>query len=603
MRIRLTVCLLASLAAAALARTSPMDGWDFKFKGFAIGAWWGPDATEAEMRAYKAAGFNIVMAGRYMQLDDYGHADKGVKELDLAAKHGLGVMFDTYTKNDKPWGGKAGQLDGHPNHHAASLIELQWLHKRLGKHPALIGFMIGDDKSDLTPRLVDCTNWLRKAAPRLMPWICQNSPNPQSLAEHGNPIFNPQIYPTLYNWGAPADVQAHSYVASFAMMRRACRDYDLIFWPMINVAGWQKPHGKLYLPSDSLTRFPIYAACAYGCQGIWYFTYNGGALQAKGPHATDQAVQKALTPLYPIVRKANLRLRQWGGLLLGRQCVGLFATAWTGGDWPFEASAGRPTDEQLVAPAPGKLVEAMSDRLLVGILTKPDDRQPLAMVVDCRVSKGWEDIKPRKVELTFHKTVESTAVHDGGKPIVRDGRVLPLELAAGEGLLVELRGAYAGHLATMASIYAPATTPPATVTDRKVTAADLKRIVAAKLAIEVFGADGEPQYADKRVSLNGTEVGRITANDRDRWDRSVIDLKPEALKLVKMANQVTITGKGVREDAWKCRGAVLAVQLADGSWVKTNTHATVFGRKGWAHFEGKPFPANGVVGPLELKFP
>ena len=602
MRLRLTACLLAAFAVTTHARTSPKDGWDFKFKGFMIGAWWGPDATEAEMKLYKEAGFNVVMAGRYMQLEDYGHADKAVKELDLAHKHGLGVMFDTYTKNDKPWGGKAGQTDGHATHHAASLIELQWLHKRLGKHPALIGFMIGDDKSALNPRLVDCTHWLRKTAPHLMPWICQNTPNPQSLAEHGNPIFNPQIYPTLYGWTSPADAQAHSYVASFAMMRRSCRDYDLLFWPMINVAGWQNPHGKLHLPSDSLTRFPIYAAVAYGCQGLWYFTYNGGAVQAKGPHATEAAARKALTPLYPIVKRANLRLAAWGPRLLGRECAGLFATAWRDDAWPFDPPTGAPTAEQLTTAAPGKLVEAMSNQLLIGILTK-EGQPPFAMIVDCRVSKQWDDLKPREVTVTFHKTVEGLAILEGKEPKQVAGRTLKLTLPAGGGQLVELRGTYAGHLATMASIYktVPGARPPETA--RRVTVDDLKAIRAAKLAIEVFGANAEAQYVDKRLSLNGAEIGRIGSNGVDRWDRRVIDLKPADLARIRLSNQVTLQGKGILGDAWKCRGAVLAVQLADGTWVKTAAHPTVYGTKGWAFFEGTPFPAKGVVGPLEVRFP
>ena len=308
-------CLMLVLAAAAgpaLAQKgpSPRAGWNFKFKDFVIGAWWGPGATDAEVRIYKEAGFNVVMAGRYMQLDGYGDAAKGVKELDLAHKHGLGVMFDTYTMNDRPWGGKAGQLDGHPKHHAASLIELQWLYKVVGRHPALIGFMIGDDKSALTPRLIDCTNFLRKTAPHLMPWICQNRANPQSLARHGNPIYNVQIYPTLYRWRLPAAELARRYGAAFASMRRDSQALDLIMWPMFNITRYQRDSssGFAHLESDSLTRFPLYASLAYGAQGIWYFTYNGGALQAHGKYKTEKEVRRALTPLYPVAKEANLRI-------------------------------------------------------------------------------------------------------------------------------------------------------------------------------------------------------------------------------------------------------------------------------------------------------
>ncbi len=598
----LAVALAVAASAFAAERASPRDGWSFEFKDFMIGAWWGPGATDAEVKLYREAGFNVVMAGRYMQLDDYGHADKAIRELNLAQKYGLAVMFDTYTKNDKPWGGKAGQVDGHPTHHAASLLELQWLHKRLGKHPALIGLMIGDDKSALTPRLVDCTNFLRKAAPHLMPWICQNAANPHSLAQHGNPIFDVQIYPTLYNWKAPADVQARSYASAFAMMRRYSQQLDLMMWPMINIASWTKdPKGFAYCRSDSLVRFPIFAAVAYGSQGLWYFTYNGGAIQVQGDYRTEDEVRKALTPLYPIVKEANLRLTAWGPRLLGRTCTGLFATAWTGGGWPFDPPSGKPSRESLTPPAPGKLVEAMSDRLLIGILTTPG-QPPLAMIVDCRVSKQWADLKTRNVEVTFHKSVKSVAILEGKTPKEAQGRTLKLALPAGGGQLVELRGQYVGNFATSAGIYLPVPGTRPAVSARRIGAGELKTIVAAKLGIEVFGANAEPQHADKRVTLNGEEIGRIPPNGHDVWDRKVVDLKPAHLARVKMSNQVTILGKGVRGDAWKCRGITLAVQLADGTWVKTNAHATTDGTKSWAHFEGTPFPAKGPLGPIELKF-
>src|SRR5579862_5143163 len=90
------ICAGAGFAQTPM-NTSIKAKWDFKFKDFVIGAWWGPGATDAEIKLYKEAGFNVVMIGRYMQLDDYAHADEAVRELDLAKKYDLGVMFDTYT--------------------------------------------------------------------------------------------------------------------------------------------------------------------------------------------------------------------------------------------------------------------------------------------------------------------------------------------------------------------------------------------------------------------------------------------------------------------------------------------------------------------------
>ncbi len=611
MRWKAAVIAVAALGCTAPARAaepptrpaakSPRDGWSFRFRKFVIGAWWGPGPTEAEVKLYAEAGFNVVMCGRYMQLEGYGDPNRLPRELALAAKHGLGVMLDTYTRNDRPWGGRAGQVDGHPTHHAASLVELRWLHERVGRHRALVGYMIGDDKSALTPRLADCTSFLRRAAPHLMPWICQNVPNAASLARHGNPIFNVQIYPTLYRPRLPAGELARRYCLAYAKMRRESQRHDLIMWPMLNVARQQKDArtGFAHLQSDSLVRFPVYAAVAYGSQGIWYFTYNGGALQAAGRYSTERQVRAALTPLYPVAKKANLRIAAWGPSLLGRTCAGLFATAWARGDWPFADDAASPGPEALAAPAPGKLVQAMSDDVLVGVLTARG-AAPLAMAVDGRASKAFGDLPRRRVTLRFHDAVEGIRVLDGNRSRHVRGRDVHLDLDAGEGQLLELAGRGLPAVTTSRSIYArPAAAAPP---PRKLAAKDLVGIRAAKIRIDVFGADAGAKYRDKQVVLNGRPVGLVPANARDAWDRVVLDLKPAQLRLVRKHNAVTLRGPGVAADAWKVRHVTLAAQLADGTWARTAAHKATWSAKDWAHFEGTAIPDTGTVGPIELAF-
>lgn len=436
-------------------KNSPREGWEWKFRDFVIGGWWGPAFSDAEVKLYKECGFNVVMCGRYMQLETYGDTVQAPKELDLAQKYGLGVMFDTYTKNDKPWGGKKGQVDGHRRHHAASLIELKWLYEHLGKHPALVGFMIGDDKSKLTPRLKDITRYLREEAPHLMPWICQNKANAESLAENGNPIYDVQIYPTFYAWGQSAEKHVLEYIKVYAKQREESRRLDLLFWPMFNVAN--RKHGKTgddmfgYCPSDSLVRFPAYAALAYGAQGIWYFTYNGGSLQHVGPHETEDDARKALTPLYAVVKKQNLRIAAWGPRLLGTDSVGLFGSHAQNAAGPSQET--RPDVEGLTAPRAGKLVEKLDEKLIVGILVKKG-AAPMAMVVDCRCSKKFGDIEPRTVEVTFSDKVNLIrALATPKGDTVTKGRTVKLTLEAGGGQLLELQGTGLETLTTTDAIY------------------------------------------------------------------------------------------------------------------------------------------------------
>jgi hypothetical protein len=444
-------CLLAATALMQQAPTPVRDNWDFKFKKFLIGAWWGPSATDAEMKLYKEAGFNVVMGGRYMQLDDYGNSDKGVKELDLAQKYGLGLLFDTYTKNDHPWGGlKDSGYDGHPNHHAASLPELKWLYDRLGKHPALIGFMIGDDQGQVSDRTDACTKFLFSLPkPHLFPWLC-GWISPSNLAEHNNPMCDPQIYPTLYSWGQSAEKHVRDYATTYWDTSRRCQKEGVVFWPMFN-AGSPEPDGDPksiggYLPSDSLMRFPAYAAVAYGAEGIFYFCYSGGNISKVGPWETNEAAKAALTRQYPVVKAINRRIGSWGPMLIGRTSTGLFGSGFS----PLSGVSG--LEAGCATPENGKLVEAMNGELMVGVLTQKGKR-PLAMVVNCRTSKGFGDLPSRTVTLRFSPKVSSVRGLDGPAPRLVDGREVTLTLEPGGGMLLELSGTGLDALCSAEAIY------------------------------------------------------------------------------------------------------------------------------------------------------
>lgn len=597
------VAFVSSSPAGAADASSqrPRDRWNFKLKEFIIGAWWGPGATDAEMKLYKEAGFNTVMGGRYMELEDYGNPSKGEHELDLAQKYGLGVFFDTYTKNDRPWGGKAGPTDAHSSHHPASLVELQWLYQRIGKHPALVGFMIGDDQGAVSERADACTKFLFEQRPQLMPWLC-GWISPKNLAEHNNPIVDPQIYPSLYQWGAPAEEQARQYCAAYASFSRQCRDLGLYFWPMFNSTNYT--YGKRgkdmfgYCPSDSLLRLPAYAALAYGAEGIWYFTYNGGALQHLGEWQTEKEARAALTPLYPIASKINHRVAAWGPRLLGRTSTGLFGTAFGAAEarWPFPGDPGSASAEALAPPAAGKLVQEMSDHLLVGILTQAG-KAPLAMVVDCRTSKSFGDLKPRTVSLSFAPAVSRIGVLEskGGRSV--GGSRVQLTLEAGGGQLLELHGTGLDALCAESAIYAAGTAP---ASDRPLKPNELPGIKAARLRIDCFGANSEPEYQAKYIELNGHRIAKVPGGGGDAWSTRVIELAPEQLRYIWMQNLVTVRTEC--QDAWKFRNLALAVQRADGSWAKTQTDATVFSPPDWAHSEGTRWGRDGVAGPVNLKF-
>lgn len=587
--------LICTSGHVAAAEKRPRDHWDFRFKDFVIGAWWGPGSTEPEVKLYQEAGFNVIMVGRYMQLDNYGDADKGLRELDLAQKYGLGAMFDTYTKNDRPWGGHR-PADATPMHHAASLIELQWLFGKVGQHPALVGFMIGDDQASVMGRSDDCIKFLHAQGAHLIPWLCGwiSSPN---LAEHNNPIANPQIYPTLDQWGQPAEELARQYAATYAKYSRQCRDLGLVFWPMFNAAPPNGRNGREQV-SDSLLRFPAYAAVAYGAEGIWYFCYNAGSLQKLGTYQTEDDVRAALTPLYPIAKTINHRLATWGPRVLGRTSPGLFGTAFA--QWPFpKDTVGFPSAEALVPPGEGKLLEAMNDGILAGILTKVGE-PPLVMVVDCHVSKGFGDVPPREVTVRFAPAVSRVNVLEGKESKPVEGNEVKLTLEAGGGQLLELEGKELDALYSAEAICASPPRPEAAAAPRTLAPADLGGIKAAKLRIDVFGSNREEQYQQKTIKLNGHRLARVPAGNGDTWSLKVVDLGPDQLAWIQRANEVTVRTECA--DAWKFRNVTLAVQLSDGTWAKSNSDQTTYSVPDWAHSEGNIWGRDGAAGPILLRF-
>ncbi|MBM3495137.1 MAG: hypothetical protein FJX72_12580 [Armatimonadetes bacterium] len=595
--------LLATIALASLA--VPPDGpvrdrWRFKFNRFLIGAWWGPDATDAEMKSYREAGFNVVMAGRYMQMDSYGNPAHAVRELDLAAKHGMGVMFDTYTKNDRPWGGKADPYEPHPNHHPATLTELKWLYERIGRHRALVGFMIGDDQGSVVARSKACTDFLFERRPHLMPWLC-GWIDPTNLSANNNPIANPQIYPTLYEWALPAEDLAQRYCAAYASYSRRCRENGVVFWPMFNVQGsFEKQDRDMdgCIPTDSLLRLPAYAALAYGAEGIWYFCYNAGSLQHLGPHDTDEKARKARTALWPVAQRINRRIASWGPLVMGRTCAGVFGTAFRPKSmWPFpEEAPAYGVAEDLAEPGDGKLIEAMDGDLLVGMLTKPGKRA-LAMVVDCRAAKTLGTLPEREVTIRFAPCVARVGVIEGGKATLSPGPAVRLKLEAGGGQLVELAGRGIETLARREAIYTKR--PPAgTVTVRPLAIEDLRGAVAAVLRVDVFGSNSGP-YAEKWVVLNGEKIGRAPTTNRDDWVLTTIELTREQIGLLRAENEIVITNEG--GDAWKFRNLCLAVRRADGTWCRSETARTVHSSANWAHSEGEPFLPDGRSKPIPIR--
>jgi len=391
-----------SLYSQSVDPTSPKNGWDFKFKDYPIGAWYGPYASDEEVQLYKNAGFNVIMVGRYMNNDNLDLSPAMIdRHLNLAEKFGLNAIFDSYSNYS--WSDNPVKNDQHP----ISLEELQWVYNRFGNHPALVGFLLGDDQLLVTDQLRSTTRYIRENCPHLMPWICQNRDFlATTLLEIGNPIANWQMYASLYNRTTPAADQMQLYCNQLIKLNKLCDRYDLTMWPMFNV---------VFVYSDGIIRFQVYSSLAYASQGIWYFHYDGGL---RGP---QWDVPKHV---YPDAAKANKRTASWGPLLLGCKSGGVFSTGWK--------------IDEVMEPDSGQLVTEMSDNLLAGILLK-DHQYPMAMVVDKRLSNFYHDVDPREITVRFHENISKINVLEGDSIIYsQKGNEISVQIESGEGQLLQL---------------------------------------------------------------------------------------------------------------------------------------------------------------------
>jgi hypothetical protein len=474
-------CLLGAfvifISTGAFAQNA-MNGWNFKFTNFVIGAFAGPSNSDAQVAAYAQAGFNTIMVGRYMSDQTVYSSPAEVKqEMDLAQKYGLGAFIDGYTENSIAWGGMPFSITN-GDQHPISFQEFKWLQADLGTHPALVGYCLRDDVDGTNEEFVNCAPqpdpdlssiaaYMRTNCPQLFPWVtwCQAfGASGAVLYQMGMPTSSDETYP--YGGGSNCPQMTADYVVSYYCQKyfgdsRALQAYGCPYWPLINFG-----------PSDSLLRFPAYAALAYGAKGIWYYTYcNAGAgnnwLQNVGAWTNADDVANNLTELYPVAQAVNNEIASWSPWVMGRTSAGLFGSM-PSTQGPFTICTAAvcgyavPANNGLAAPASYKLVQATPDHVVVGILTKPG-ALPLAMVVDGLTSTNFGDLTNRSVTVQFAPQVSAIDIIEGGtNSLHTNGNSITLTLYPGGGQLLQLEGSQLDVMTTPSAIYA--SSPPLTFT-------------------------------------------------------------------------------------------------------------------------------------------
>jgi hypothetical protein len=304
--------------------------------------------------------------------------------------------------------------------------------------------------------------YMRTNCPQLFPWIAWNQvfgASGADLYQMGIPTSADETYPFGGSGSCgcanmTADSIAGYYCQKYFGDSQSLQSSGCPYWPLIN-----------YGPSDSLLRFPAYAAVAYGAKGIWYYTYNaagGGChLSDLGGWTNAVDVSNHLTSNYFVAQDVNRHIASWSSWLLGRSSPGLFG-AMRPSQGPFipdpNACGTYPVqnDNGLAAPASYKLVQSASDHVVIGILTKPG-AFPLAMVVNGLTSTifGDTNFPARSLTIQFAPQVTAIDVIQSGTNIKQsNGNSITLTLEAGGGQLLQLEGSQLDVLTDSSAIYA-----------------------------------------------------------------------------------------------------------------------------------------------------
>ena len=418
---------------APKSRYTHANGSYTGIRRFPISAWAGPvgygsvNGTAADNRTelqwYAEAGFTIV------QLSDRtaAHATFGEswaflqRQLRQSAELGLQVFMDTYTPITRPWNdlfggfykGKANtfvnktKLGGN---HRITLPELQWLAQEMRtNYSHVVGLLITDDGTDLSLNEVEEAQWMVKHTPELIPWLNQCGGGSEWWARAGVPLEVPEIYYCQLSGDAVG--MARNQLGGYDEVRDESNRFGFVPWPLFNVGDASAPEaagdaavassvdvgaavgsGFMRLESISLTRFQPYAALAHGFKGLmWYCWLHGIWTQTLGKPG----------PLYPIVTEVNTNAVAWGDTLLEfDEHHAVFHTGWSG---PVGGDSGTVS----ITPAPGAVVEAMTNDTLVGLMTSSfraqqgDEHTALAIIVDKTVSHNASDPPPRWITVAF----------------------------------------------------------------------------------------------------------------------------------------------------------------------------------------------------------
>ncbi|MCC7491739.1 MAG: hypothetical protein IT204_05305 [Fimbriimonadaceae bacterium] len=400
---------MTSSALLALACATLAPGW--RPAEFPISYWYGPDTNDrGTWQRVKDCGFTVAgMRG-------YGR-EGNLAMLDHCQAVGLrAILQDSRLHRDITANPQWAQAV------AALVAEVQ-------AHPALYGYYLTDEpNSQWFAPLGQIVAELQRLDPTHLAYInlfptyaSQEQLGTRSYREH-LAAYLELVQPAVLSYDHYALLDSGEdradYYENLALVREAALARGIPPWYIL----LSLPHPPYRDPSAAELRWQVYTALAYGMQGLMYFTYATPPGLGRAADVGLVDTQGQPTRLYGLAQTVNREVLALGPTLLALRSRGV---AHYGAVPPGAAALGRDWPLQLSGPG----------HLVVGLL---EDAQGVEHILLANASHR----EPFSGAATLRADLAQVAEvsRRDGQPlerVVTDGR-LPLELAAGDGLLLRL---------------------------------------------------------------------------------------------------------------------------------------------------------------------
>lgn len=353
----LALALFAGLSACAQKKQYPeappyfpLPNGEFPISGsYAFYPWL---MRDNEYKWVKEAGFNVIMQGL--------SADQTEENINMAKKYGLYVCVGVYGQSDT--------------------LKLKSVVDRFKDYSNVWGFsMVDEPNASKFGYIKKLNKDFEKYAPRQNPWYnllpemdakVLGVPNYRDYVNDFVRIVNPpflscDIYPIR------VDRKGNVYVTdvfykTMGVISEIAKDSGRPLWSYILC----NRHGIYPAPEEAYIRFQVFAALAYGVQGLRYFTYAVPDFDIGRFSDAPINMDGKRTKTWYMVRNVNQEVHALTKVFLGAEVV---SVTFTGAHIP------EGTERNFRVPAPFRLVESLGEGVMVSHL-RNGDREYLLLV-------------------------------------------------------------------------------------------------------------------------------------------------------------------------------------------------------------------------------